>query len=118
MSPCQAWEGSVPECLCCQARALRKRLEFRPHDTWMDVRLAPRLRRETAVGTSDHVFSSDSLCEADNALRDQLRVLHEIRRVGDNPGDNGLALRQPHRLPDVIFVLVTRVGRLERVGAG
>ena len=55
--------------------------------------------------------------EADDALRDQLRVLHQIRRVGDDAGDNRLALRQPHRLPDVVLVLVTRVGRLERVGA-
>src|SRR5207249_5647703 len=92
-------------------------LELRPHDTRVDVRVAPRLRRETAVGASDHALPSDSPREADNALSDQLRVLYQIGRVGDDAGDNRLAFRQPHLLPDVVLVLVTRVRRLERVGA-
>src|SRR5262249_12016824 len=110
--------GSGPEFLCCQARALRQGLELRPHDTRVDVRLAPRLRRETTVAAGDHALPPDGPREADNALRDQLRVLHQICRVGDDTGDNRLALRQPHPLPDVVLVLVTRVGGLERVSTG
>src|SRR6266571_1837788 len=109
--------GSAPEILCRQARALRQRRELRPDDTRVDVRVAPRLRRETAVGTGDHVLPPDGPREANDPLPDQLRVLHQICRVGDDAGDNRLALRQPHRLPDVVLVLVTRVGGLERVGA-
>src|SRR5712692_5534334 len=84
--------GSAPELLCRQARALRQRLELRPHDTRVDVRVAPCLRRETAVGASDHVLPPDGPREADDALPNQLRVLHQIRRVGDDPGDNCLTL--------------------------
>src|SRR5262249_24133043 len=108
---------SAPELLCCQTRPLRQCLELRPYDTRVDVRLAPRLRRETTVSASNHALWSDGARKAHDAFRDQLGVLHQIGRVRDDVGDNRLALRQPHLLPDVILVLVTRVGRLERVGA-
>src|SRR5262249_37596055 len=111
-------KDSAPERLCCQARALGQRLELRPDDTRVDVRLAPRLRRETAVSASHHMLPPDGPREADNALSDQLRVLHQIRRVGDDAGNDRLALRQRHGLPDMILVLVTRVRCLERVGPG
>src|SRR5215831_17823061 len=107
----------APELLCCQTRPLRQCPELRPYDTRVDVRLAPRLRRETAVSASNHALSPDGSRKAHDPLRDQLRVLHQIGRMGDDTGDNRLALRQPHLLPDVVLVLVTRVGRLERVGA-
>src|SRR4029450_12761558 len=103
-------DGSAPEFLCRQTRALRQRFELRPHDTRVDVRLAPRLRRETTVAASDHALPPDGPRKAGDALRDQLRVLHQICRVGDYAEDNRLAPRQPHRLPDMILMLVTRVG--------
>src|SRR5262245_37928208 len=108
---------SAPELLCCQTRPLRQYPELRPYDTRVDVRLASRLRRKTAVSASNHALSPDSPRKAHDALCDQLRVLHQIGRVGDDAGDNRLALWQSHLLPDVVLVLVTRVGRLERVGA-
>src|SRR5207247_11204874 len=67
---------------------------------------------------ADAPVAPDGPRNGDDALRDQLRDVHQIRRVRNDTGDNRLALRQPHRLPDVVLVLVTWVGRLERVGAG
>ena len=54
---------------------------------------------------------------ADDSIGHQLRVLHDVGVVRDDAGDKNLALGQFHIAPDFPFVLVARVGGLERVSA-
>src|SRR6266704_535413 len=68
-----------------------------------------RLRGESAVGARDDVFPADELREPREALGDQDRVLDDVARVGDHPRNEHLALGEPDRFPQVIFVLVARV---------
>src|ERR1700686_4101270 len=71
-----------------------------------------------AIGAAADVFAPDRLGEAADALGDQFRVLDDVRGMGDDPGDDRLALGQPHLGPDLPLVLVARVGGLEGIGAG
>ena len=47
-----------------------------------------------------------------------LGVLDDVGGVGDDAGDDALAVRELDALPCLPFVLVARVGGLEAVGAG
>ena len=51
----------------------------------------------------------------DQALGDQLRVLHQVRGVADHARHQDLAVRQLDVLPDLPLVLVAHVGRLDAV---
>ena len=86
------------------------------------MRFAKLVGRENviaaAIGGGDHVLAAHQLGEAHDALRDQLRMLHDVAGVGDHAGADHLALRQLDALEQVVFVLVTRIGALEAVGAG
>src|SRR3990172_9019384 len=84
----------------------------------MDVGNKGGLRREAAVAAGDHVLAADDRGEADDPLRHELRVLHDVCRVSDDAGDEDLARWQLHVLEDAPLVRVPWVRYLERVGAG
>ena len=56
--------------------------------------------------------------EADDAVGDQARVLDGDDVVRDHAGDQDPVVRQLPLLPHAPFVLVARIRRLDRVGAG
>src|ERR1051325_7353947 len=107
-----------PQLFARDARALDHRLEFRPPHRGVDFRLARPLRREAAVAARHHVLAPDDLCVAHEALGDELGMLHDIRRVADDAGDENFSFRQLDTLPHAPLVLVARGGRSEerRVG--
>ena len=89
-----------------------------PRRPGVDLGVVRRLRREAAVGAGDDVLAADELGVADDALGDQLGVLDDVAGVGDDAGDSILPAGSLTRLPDVVLVLVARVGGLEGERAG
>ena len=79
--------------------------------------LDERPLREPAVGAADDALSADELREAHEALRDELGVLDDVRVVGDDAGDEHLALGQLDVLPEPPLVLVAGVRLLDQVVA-
>src|SRR5437870_8992962 len=75
-----------------------------------------RAAAEAAVATGNDVLYADALSEALDALRDELRVLDDIGRMGHHAGDEDLPVRQPNLVPDGVFVLMARVRTLDEVG--
>ena len=73
---------------------------------------------EAAIGAGDDVLLPDRTGKAADALGDQLGMLDDVRGMGDDPGNERLALGQFDALPNPPFVLVARVGGFERIGAG
>ncbi len=71
---------------------------------------------ETAVGCGDDVLASDQVGEADDAVGDQLGMLDDVGGVADDARKEDLAVGQLDVLPDLPFVLVPDIARLERVG--
>ena len=65
-----------------------------------------RLRGEAAIRGGDHVFASDQLGVAQDALGDQLGMLHDVAGVGDHAGTEHLARGNLDAFEQVIFVLV------------
>src|SRR6476619_1810970 len=65
------------------SRALRERLELRPHDARMDLGLVRRTRRKAAVGAADHALATDQARVGLDLVSDQLRVLDITDRVTD-----------------------------------
>src|ERR1700704_972889 len=74
--------------------------------------------REAAVRTGDDVFPSDGFGVPHDAISDDLRMLHGHDVMGDDAGDQDLSVRQLHLLPYPPLVLMTRIGRLERISTG
>jgi len=68
---------------------------------------------EATIAAGDDVVTADEVGIAGDALRDQLRVLNEIRFRLDDPGNNDLALRQLDLLEQGPFMRVARVRSLE-----
>src|SRR5579885_757778 len=106
-------EMLAPELRAGEPGALGQRLELGPDDRGMAHALA-----QPAVGPADHVLAPHQPREADQPLGHQLRVLDEVAGVAHHTGDEQLALREPHVLPDPPLMLVARVRRLDRVGLG
>ena len=73
---------------------------------------------EAAVGAGDDVLAADRAGEPHDPLGDQLRVLHQVGGMADDPRNEDLALGQPDLLEHVVLVLVARVRRLERIRSG
>jgi len=93
--------------------ALGHRRQFGPHNVGIDGCLADPGAEATIAG-GDDVVTADEVGVAGDALRDQLRVLNEIRFRLDDPGNNDLALRQLDLLEQGLFMRVARVRGLER----
>ena len=93
------WAGDLaehltPKLLCCQAGAFRHRFEFCPYDRWVNFGAVSCLRRKAAVASGDHIFSADKFGVARDAFSDELRMLDDIARVGDDSRDQHFAFRQ------------------------
>src|SRR5262249_23703309 len=119
---CTSWEqrvaASPPELLRSQAGALGRRLELGPYDRGVHLRVIGGLGGEAAVPPGDHVLPAHQLGVAHQALGDELGVFDDVARVRDHSGDEYLARGELHRLPEVVLMLVPRVGGLKGVGAG
>src|SRR5262247_4571187 len=105
--------GALPEAPARQPRSLREHAELLPHDARVHARGREPLR-EAAVHAGDDVLAADEPRVAHDPLRDQLRVLDAVRRVGDDARDEDLALGELDRLPHVVLVLVAWVRSFER----
>src|SRR5262249_22668873 len=102
-----------PELARCERRAVRHGLEFGEHNVRIHGCL-PDPGSEAAVTARDNVFAPNEAGIAGNALRDQFRMLDEIRFRLDHAGYKHLAVRQFHALKQSPFVRMARVGGLER----
>ena len=72
---------------------------------------------KAAIGAGYDILAPDCLRKAADALGDQLGMLDDIRGMRDDAGDDRFAFGQFHLGPHFPFMLVARVGGLERVGA-
>src|SRR5678815_3248916 len=93
---------SVPKLFGRDVRAFGHRLKLRPGDLGI-----AHARSETTVRTGHDVFTPDDFRIAHQAVGDCLRVLHDIRRMPDDPWDEHLSGGELHFVPDAPFVLVT-----------
>ena len=73
---------------------------------------------KAAVGSGDDVFASDQFRKPQDPFGDQFRVLHQVGGVADHARYEDLPLGELDLLEDMIFVLVPRIRRFERIGAG
>ena len=80
------------------ARALGEHLELLPHDRRVDADGLGALG-EAAVGAGDDVLAADEVGVAHDPLGDQLRVLDAVGRVGDDAGDDDLAVGELDAAP-------------------
>jgi hypothetical protein len=67
-----------------------------------------------AIRAGDDVLAADKLGVAADALRDQFRMLDEIRFGFEHAGDQHLAVRQLDRFEQGPFMRMARIGGLER----
>src|SRR6267143_4301608 len=109
---------SLPQPSRGQPRAFGHRLELGPGDLGLDLVHRPREGREAAVGARDHPLASDDLRVADEALRDQLRVLDEVGRGVEHARDDHAVVGQADLAEHDPLVLVARIGALEGQGLG
>ena len=106
--------GLGPELLAGDPRALGHRRELGPHHVGIDRGLADP-GAVAAIAAGDHVLAADEFGVAADALRDQLRMLDEVRlrirsRRESAPCRSGSFTRLEHGA----FVGVARVGGFER----
>src|SRR6516164_9946145 len=101
-----AGSPSVPQFFAGEARALCQRFELCPHDRGVDPPVERSLR-EAAIRSGEHVLASEEPGVADDALGNELGMLHHVGGVADDARDEHLARRQLHILPYLPFVLVT-----------
>src|SRR5205809_1950336 len=104
----------TPELPRGQPRTLGQGGELQPGHAGMDVVEPDAGGGEAAVGARDDVVASHDPSEPDDALGDELGVLHEVGGVADDAGDQDHSRRRLELFEHVVLVLVARVGRLER----
>src|SRR4249919_3208092 len=76
-----------------------------------------RALREAAIGAGDHVFAAKHACQPGDALRNQLGMLDDIGGMADDARNQHLPRAELCIFPYLPFVLVTRVGALDDIGA-
>ena len=102
------WAASAaPELFRGQPRAFGHRRQFGPHNVGIDGSLADP-GAKAAIAAGDDVVPADEVGVAGDALRDQLRMLDEVRFRLDDPGNDDLALRQLDPLEQGPFMRVAR----------
>src|SRR5699024_8472711 len=92
--------------------AFGQRLQLRDRDLRVDA------SAQAAVGRGHDVVGSDQLREALDAIGHELRVLDDVRGMGDDAGDDVFALGQLLLLPYPPFVFVADVGGFEGDAGG
>src|ERR1017187_2552190 len=98
----------VPKLFSGQAGARGQRFQLGPHHTGMNSLDDFRLGK-AAIGSGDHIFASDEICKADDAVGDETRMLDYDRVVGNDAGDKNFSAGQPSVAPDAPLVLVARI---------
>ena len=99
---------SPPQALGGEPRSLDERLELGPHHRGV-LALEQGPLGEAAVGAGDDALAADEAGEVHEALGHGLGVLDHGRGVGDDAGDEHLALGQADVLPDAPLVGVAGV---------
>jgi hypothetical protein len=61
-------------------------------------------------------LTADQAGEVLDAPRDQFRMLDHVGRVGDQPRNEDLSVRELHAFPDLPLVLMPRVPGFEHIG--
>ena len=75
-----------------------------------------RAAAEPAIRAGDHVLPADAPGVALQPLRNELRMLDHIGRMGDHAGNKDFAIRQFDRVPDRNLVLVPGIGAFDQIG--
>ena len=88
-------------------------LELGEYDIGIDRRLSDP-GAIAAIAAGNDVFAPHQLGITANALRNQFRMLDEIRFRFDDAGDQHLAVRQFHLFEQRPLVRMPRIGGLER----
>src|SRR5882672_3618259 len=107
-----------PELASGEPGTLRQGGELQPYRRRVDVVESGARGGEATIGAGDDVLPSHDPGEADDALGDQLGVLHQVGGVADHARDQDHPGRRLPLLEHMVLVLVPRIGRLEREGAG
>src|SRR3954468_9586715 len=76
-----------------------------------------RALRKAAIGPCHDVLAPKHACKSLDALRYQLRMFHNIGGVADDARNQYASGWQLDVLPDLPFMLVPRIGRLDHIGA-
>src|SRR6266849_1671218 len=98
-----------PELASGEPGPLRQGGELQPYRRRVDV-VEPGARRGKAtIGAGDDVLPSHDPGEANDALGDQLGVLHQVGGVADHARDQDHTGRWLELLEDVVLVLVPRI---------
>src|SRR6478609_7210544 len=103
----------LPELARRDSRTFGQRGHFRPDDVGIDGGLA-HPRAVAAIAAGHHVLAADEVSVAADPLRDQLRMLDEVRFRLDDTRNQHLAFGQLDRFEQLPLVRVARIGRLER----
>ena len=102
----------LPELLRRDLRAFGHGRHLCPHHVGIHRGL-PDPGAEAAIRSGDHVLAADEPGVARDTLRDQFRMLDEVRFQFDHAGDEYLARRQRDALEQLPFVRMARIGGLE-----
>src|ERR1700704_141166 len=108
--------NSSPQLLARELRPRHQRFEFGPHDRGVNPAIERPLRK-AAIGARNYVFTADGLGKTYDTLCNKLRMFHHIGGMADDAWNERLAGGQFHILPDLPFVLVSRIGALDHIGA-
>src|SRR5665213_1672664 len=87
-----------PQLLARDRRALAERVQFSPHNAVDDHRLGAYGGAEAAVDAGDQPLAVDHLGVAADALRDEPRMLDEIRGRVDDAGNEDFVVGDFDRL--------------------
>jgi len=101
---------SIPQGFRRESRPFGKRGEFRP----TNLRMHPA--SHAAVGSAHHILAPDDTRPVDEAPRDELGMLHDVRGMTYHARHQDRAGRELNLFPDTHLVLVPDVCRLEGVG--
>ena len=108
------WSPSGTATMLARPRgALDQRAELELGDLRIDLAVAGE-GAEAAVGAGDDALAADHVGEAHDALRHQFGMLDIVGAGVDHAGQQDLVVRQLDVLPHRPFVLVARIGGLDR----
>src|SRR5205085_2804448 len=82
----------APEVLTGPSGAFGQGLKLGPRHGWMNSRLRACKRAEAAIGAGKHILLADDACVALDSLRNQVRMLDEVRDRVDHARDQQFAI--------------------------
>src|SRR5262249_50504461 len=97
--------SGCPQPVARQPRPFDQAAELRPGHLGMDFVADPR-GSEPAIGAGDDPFAPNHAGEAGNALRHQLRMLHQVHAVRHHAGHEELVVGELHLFPQLPLMLV------------